>query len=91
MFKGLLQTKIPGIKKCEQEQTLTLQTVAEECHWAINLRHDADKIEEKHCSQVQKISRLNPYYGYGGLHFKNSCPFKNIKCFKFDQIGQVAL
>lgn len=31
--------------------------------------------------------RDNPYYECGGLHFKNKCPFRNIKFFTWSKIG----
>lgn len=53
-FKGLTSSRI--LSKLEQDQTLTLQIVAEECQRKLNLKYGTDKIKGKDLD-VQTVKR----------------------------------
>ena len=77
--------------KLEQDQKITLQSLAEECQRILNLRADTEKIEERVISNIYSIKgksqgkknkpffKINLCYGCGELHLFKDCPFKHKK------------
>ena len=80
------------LTKLEQDQKITLQSLAEECQHILNLRTDTAKIKERDVSNIHTIKnkpqgkknkpffKINPCYRRGKLHLSKDCPFKHKKC-----------
>ena len=88
------------LTKLEQDPDITHQKLTEECQRIVNLKHDNTKIEEKDISQVHDLrlkvrqekikndlTKPNPCFGCGGLHFKSVCFFYDKSCFCRGFIG----
>lgn len=83
-----MQICVPGYKKKLQDQNVTAGTVAEKRERIINRQRNTNKIkfalrfvhvDGQGIRNKRKNSRSNPYCGCGGLYFKNTRPFQNIK------------
>ena len=75
------------LTKLEQDQKITLQSLAEECQRILNLRADTAKIEERDISNIHTIKKkgkknkqffkINLCCGSGELYLFKDCPFKH--------------
>ena len=92
---GEIRTRI--LSKLEQNLKISLQIITEECEQLENLWHDMMSIEEHSMSKINPIkqkqckekfvSKINPCYDCGQIHYYKECPFRRKECFNCDQKG----
>ena len=89
------------LTKLEQDQKITLLSLAEECQHILNLGAYTAKTEEWDISNIHTIKnkpqgkknkpffKINPYYGCRGLHLFKDCLFKHKMPYLWAQRTQI--